>query len=99
MTLMTSDHLSPAQKAVSGFWPGYFDTMGWGFGMSVRTHRTHLGPSVGSYGWPGFYGTAWYNDPAEDMTTIFIMQRAHAGDQRLPMSHDFWTAAYQAIDD
>jgi CubicO group peptidase (beta-lactamase class C family) len=99
VTLMTSDHLSPAQKAVSGFWPGYFDSMGWGFGMSVRTRRTHLGPSVGSYGWPGFYGTAWYNDPAEDMTAIFVMQRAHAGDQTLPMWHDFWTAVYQAIDD
>ena len=99
VTLMTSDQLTPEQKAVSGFWPGYFDTMGWGFGMSVRTRRTHLGPSVGSYGWPGFYGTAWYNDPAEHMTTIFIMQRAHAGDQRLPMWHDFWTAVYQAIDD
>ncbi|MEU4481973.1 serine hydrolase domain-containing protein [Micromonospora sp. NPDC023966] len=97
--LMTSDHLTPAQKAVSGFWPGYFDAMGWGFGMSVRTRRTHLGPSVGSYGWPGFYGTAWYNDPAEDMATILIMQRAHAGDQRLPRSQDFWTAVYQAIDD
>ena len=99
VTLMTSDQLTPAQKAVSGFWPGYFDAMGWGFGMSVRTRRTHLGPSVGSYGWPGFYGTAWYNDPAEDLTTIFIMQRAHAGDQTLPMWHDFWTAVYQAIDD
>jgi CubicO group peptidase (beta-lactamase class C family) len=85
VTLMTSDHLTPAQKAVSGFWPGYFDTMGWGFGMSVRTRRTHLGLSAGSYGWPGLYGTAWYNDPAEHMTTIFIMQRAHAGDQRLPL--------------
>ena len=99
VTLMTSDHLSPAQKAVSGFGPGYFDTMGWGFGMSVRTRRTHLGPSVGSYGWPGFYGTAWYNDPAEDMTTIVMMQRAHMGDQTLPMWDDFWTAVYQSIDD
>ncbi|WP_240529834.1 serine hydrolase domain-containing protein [Streptomyces mangrovisoli] len=99
VTLMTSDHLTPEQKAVSGFWPGYFDSMGWGFGMSVRTRRTHLGPSVGSYGWPGFYGTAWYNDPAEDMTAIFMMQRAHAGDQRLPMWQDLWTAVYQAIDD
>lgn len=99
VTLMTSDQLTPAQKAVSGFRPGYFDTMGWGFGMSVRTHRTHLGPSVGSYGWSGFYGTAWYNDPAEDMTTIFIMQRAHKGDQQLPMWSDLWTAVYQAIDD
>jgi CubicO group peptidase (beta-lactamase class C family) len=99
VTLMTSDQLTSAQKAVSGFWPGYFDSMGWGFGMSVRTRRTHLGPSVGSYGWPGYYGSAWYNDPAEDMTAIFLMQRAHAGDQRLPMWLDLWTAVYQAIDD
>jgi CubicO group peptidase (beta-lactamase class C family) len=99
VTLMTSDHLTPAQKAVSGFWPGYFDAMGWGFGMSVRTRRTHLGPSVGTYGWPGYYGTVWYNDPTEDMTTIVMMQRAHAGDQSLPLWHDFWTAVYQSIDD
>ncbi|MGN9766889.1 serine hydrolase domain-containing protein [Micromonospora sp. SD12] len=99
VTLMTTDHLTPAQKAVSGFWPGYFDSIGWGLGMSVRTRRTHLGPSVGAYGWPGFYGTAWYNDPAEDLSAIFMMQRAHAGDQRLPMWLDLWTAVYQAIDD
>ena len=98
VTLMTSDQLTPAQKAVSGFWPGYFDNMGWGFGMSVRTRRTHLGPSVGSYGWSGFYGTAWYNDPAEDMTAILMLQRA----TRAPDAADvarLWTAAYQAIDD
>jgi CubicO group peptidase (beta-lactamase class C family) len=99
VTLMTSDQLTPMQKAVSGFWPGYFDAIGWGFGMSVRTRRTHLGPSVGSYGWSGFYGTNWFNDPAEDMTTIVIMQRAHTGDQVLPMWQDLWTAVYQAIDD
>jgi CubicO group peptidase (beta-lactamase class C family) len=99
VTLMTSDRLTPAQKAVSGFWPGYFDNIGFGFGMSVQTRRTHLGPSVGSYGWSGFYGTAWYNDPAEDMTAIFIMQRAHMGDQSLPMWDNLWTAVYQAIDD
>jgi CubicO group peptidase (beta-lactamase class C family) len=107
VTLMTSDHLTPAQKAVSGFGPGYFDDIGWGFGMSVRTRRTHLGPwpvsypplaSVGSYGWPGIYGTGWYNDPAEDMTTILMIQRAPAP-AGLPILFDFWTAAYQAIDD
>ena len=99
VTLMTSDQLTPAQKAVSGFWPGYFDAMGWGFGVSVITRRTRLGPSAGSYGWSGFYGTAWYNDPAEDMSLIVVMQRAHMGNQTLPMWNDFWTAAYQAIDD
>lgn len=97
VTLMTTDHLTAAQKAVSGFWPGYFDDIGWGFGLSVRTRRTQLGPSAGSYGWPGYYGSAWYNDPAEDLTAFFLMQRAHAGDQRLPMWSDLWTSVYQAI--
>ncbi len=99
VSLMTSDHLTPAQKAVSGFQPGYFDNQGWGFGMSVITRRTRVGPSVGSYGWSGFYGTAWYNDPAENLAIIVIMQRAHMGDQKRPMWNDFWTTAYQAIDD
>jgi CubicO group peptidase (beta-lactamase class C family) len=107
VTLMTSDHLTPAQKAGSGFGPRYFDDIGWGFGMSVRTRRPHLGPwlvsypvlaSVGSYGWPGVYGTGWCNDPAEDMTTILMIQQAHAP-PGLPILFDFWTAAYQAIDD
>ncbi len=99
VTLMTSDHLTAEQKAVSGFRPGYFDDMGWGFGMSVRTRQQGLGPSVGSYGWPGYFGTVWYNDPAEDLSTIVMMQRSHAGDQALPMWTDLWTAVYQAIDD
>jgi CubicO group peptidase (beta-lactamase class C family) len=107
VTLMTSDHLTPAQKAGSGFGPRYFDDIGWGFGISVRTRRAHHGPwpvsypplaLVGSYGWPGFYGTGWYNDPAEDMTTILMIQRAPAP-PGLPILFDFWTAAYQAIDD
>ena len=54
--------------------------------------------AVGSYGWPGVYGTGWCNDPAEDMTTILMIQRGprHLGCRS---SLDFWTAAYQAIDD
>jgi CubicO group peptidase (beta-lactamase class C family) len=69
-----------------------------GFGMSVRTRRTHLGPSVGSYGWNGGYGIIWYNDPAEDMTAI-LMHQGGAGRPRSPVFLDFFTAAYQAIDD
>jgi CubicO group peptidase (beta-lactamase class C family) len=65
--------------------------------MSVQTRRTHLGPSAGSYGWPGLYGAAWHNDPAEDMTTILMIQRAPPPPHLLTL--DFLTAAYQAIDD
>jgi CubicO group peptidase (beta-lactamase class C family) len=98
VTLMTNDQLTPEQLTASGFRPGYFDEIGWGFGMSVRTRRTQLGPSVGTYGWPGLYGTSWYNDPAEDLVTILMIQRAHAS-MRLPIAADFMTAVYQAIDE
>jgi CubicO group peptidase (beta-lactamase class C family) len=95
VTLMTSDHLTPAQKPFPGFPPAFHD-YGWGFGMGVRIRRTELGPSVGSYEWRG-RGNAWSNDPAEDMTMILMGQR----DVEPPfaMSRDVWTAAYQAIDD
>lgn len=99
VSLMTSDHLTPAQRAVSGFHPGYFATTSWGFGLGVVTRRTDLGPSAGSYGWIGLYGTVWYNDPAEDMSVILMMQRARAGDPRRPLRKDFWTTVYQALDD
>ncbi|HWD83440.1 MAG TPA: hypothetical protein VG497_31290, partial [Kribbella sp.] len=83
----------------SGFWPGYFENTSWGLGLGLVTRRTTLGPSAGSYGWGGFYGTAWYNDPAEDLTALLIQQRAHAGDFRLPLPRDFWTTIYQALED
>jgi CubicO group peptidase (beta-lactamase class C family) len=98
VTLMTSDQLTLAQKAVSGYWPdGYLDDIGWGLGMSVRTRRTDLGPSVGSYGWTGYYGTAWSSDPAEDLTAILVIQRNDP--PPWPIRVEFMTAAYQALDD
>ena len=47
---MTADHLTAAQKAVSGLIPGDFDGTGWGFGVAVVTRREHVSAPVGSYG-------------------------------------------------
>jgi CubicO group peptidase (beta-lactamase class C family) len=99
VSLMTADQLSEAQKAVSGLAPGDFDDMGWGFGVSVVTRRTGLGPSAGAYGWSGGLGTTWYNDPAEDLLLILMTQRAWTSHLPPAICRDFWTAAYQAIDD
>jgi CubicO group peptidase (beta-lactamase class C family) len=99
VTLMTSDHLTPAQKAVSGLAPGDFDNMGWGFGMSVVTCRTELYHSPGTYGWNGGLGTSWFHDPAEDLTAILMTQRAWTSHRPPTLFRDFWTAAYQAIED
>jgi CubicO group peptidase (beta-lactamase class C family) len=99
VSLMTADQLTPAVKAVSGLLPGAFDDIGWGFGVSVVTARTGLAKSVGSYGWDGGLGTSWFNDPAEDLTVIVMTQRAFNSPQPGPIFTDFWTSAYQAIDD
>lgn len=47
--------------------------------------------------WLGGFGSAWYNDPDEDMTTVMFQRRLDSASP--PIFVDFWTAAYQAIDD
>lgn len=97
--LMTTDQLTPEQKAVSGLVPGFFDSHGWGFGMSVVTRRDDVASVPGRYGWDGGLGTSWYSDPREEMITILMTQRAWTSPSPPDVCLDFWTSAYQAIDD
>ena len=70
---MTRDQLTPAQKAASTFFPGFFETSGWGYGVGVTTAPN--GPAQpGSYGWSGGFGTAWFNDPSRDLVVIAMTQ-------------------------
>src|SRR6266567_2180526 len=69
---MTTDQLTPEQKAVSGLVPGYFDSHGWGFGVSVVTRRDDVAAVPGRFGWDGGMGTSWYSDPREEMVTILM---------------------------
>lgn len=95
---MTTDQLTPAQKAVSGFFPGYFDNRGWGFGMAVQTRRDDLSAVPGRFGWDGGLGTSWWADPREEMLGILLTQRSGFPLFSEPYL-DFWTSVYQAIDD
>jgi CubicO group peptidase (beta-lactamase class C family) len=96
---MTVDHLTAAQKSGASISPGYFDSHGWGFGMSVITRRDTIAGSVGSFGWDGGLGTSWFSDPREDMTVILLTQRAWTSPTPPKVCLDFWTSAYAAIDD
>jgi CubicO group peptidase (beta-lactamase class C family) len=96
---MTTDQLTRDQKAVSGLVPGYFDSHGWGFGVSVVTRREDLADSVGRFGWDGGLGTSWSSDPQEDLVGILMTQRAWTSPNPPDVCRDFWTLAYQAIDD
>ena len=96
---MTTDQLTSAQKAASDFVPGFWTTRGWGFGMSVVTARDNLWSVPGRYGWDGGLGTSWYADPAEEMTGVLMTQSAWTSPNPPSVCVDFWTSAYQAIDD
>jgi CubicO group peptidase (beta-lactamase class C family) len=96
--LMTTDQLTPQQKAVSGFFAGQWDNRGWGFGVSVVTGRDGVAAVPGQFGWDGGYGTSWASDPREDMVAILMSQRAQFP-LFSPVYLDFWSSAYQAIDD
>lgn len=95
---MTTDQLTPAQKAVPGFWPGYFDSRGWGFGLSVVTTRSprrpgrhmRLGRRLGHHLALGPPRRHDY-DP-DDPGRLDIPQPPN-------ICVDFWTTTYQAIDD
>jgi CubicO group peptidase (beta-lactamase class C family) len=98
--LMTTDQITPEQKAASAsdFFPGFWDSNGWGFGVAINTRRDNLATTPGRYGWDGGYGTSWYIDPAEELIGILLTQRVWDAAGPLP-TFDFWTSAYQAIDD
>ncbi len=90
---MTSDQLSPAQKARGGLGPGFFTGVGWGFCTSVVT----AGPRAGAFGWAGGFGTTWLADPARDLAVIVLTQRMFDSPQP-PAVHDaLQAAAYAAI--
>jgi CubicO group peptidase (beta-lactamase class C family) len=95
--LMTTDQLTPEQKRGQELF--FNDNRGWGFGVSVFTRRDHLCNVAGRYGWEGGYGTSWYSDPKENLTGILLTQRMMESPQMPVVMADFWTLAYQAIDD
>jgi CubicO group peptidase (beta-lactamase class C family) len=96
---MTTDQLTAEQKAISSIVPGYFDSHGWGFGVAVATTRTDPAEPVGAFGWDGGLGTCWRTDPSEEMITILMTQAAWTSPNPPDVCRDFWTSAYQAIDD
>jgi CubicO group peptidase (beta-lactamase class C family) len=95
--LMTTDHLTPEQKAENRIFFG--DHSGWGFGMSVDVRRDNLSTVPGRFGWNGGYGTSGYTDPKEDLIGILMTQRLMDSPIPPPVFRDFWTLVYQAIDD
>ncbi len=96
--LMTTDQLTPAQKATTGTESLILAGYGWGFGVSVVTRRDTFA-SVGAFGWNGGLGTLWSTDPQEQMVAILMTPCVWTSASPPDICLDFLTSAYQAIDD
>jgi CubicO group peptidase (beta-lactamase class C family) len=86
---MTTDQLTPAQKARGGLVPGFFDGRSWGFCQAVY--------DSGAFGWDGGLGTTWLVDPAQDLTVIVLTQRMFESPDPPMVHRDIQAAAYTAL--
>src|SRR5215208_6495591 len=77
--LMRTDRLTDEQKRYpflgAPFWVG----RGFGLNVSIVTDpaksRQLFGPGgLGTFSWPGAYGTWWQADPSEDLILIYLIQ-------------------------
>lgn len=69
--LLTTNHLTPQQRADAGMFP--LVGRGWGYGMAVSVTPDEIS-EPGRYGWEGGYGTNWFNDPHRGLTAVAMTQ-------------------------
>jgi CubicO group peptidase (beta-lactamase class C family) len=95
--LITTDHLTGAQRAAATIFLG--DDGGWGFGLLVpATDRTReQGPRL--IGWDGGTGTTWRTDIDSGVTMLLFTQRAMTSPEPPTIFTDFWEATARALDD
>jgi CubicO group peptidase (beta-lactamase class C family) len=86
---MTTDQLTPEQKARGGLGPDFFKDKSWGFCLAVQDD--------GSYGWAGGFGTTWLMDPGRDLTVIVLTQRQFDSPEPPAVHAEFQRAAYAAL--
>jgi CubicO group peptidase (beta-lactamase class C family) len=80
---MTSDQVPAENKTPDSFFPGFWDGMGWGFGVGVQTE----GPLRGRYGWSGGQGTDFFVD--RDGTVGILLTQVELGERTWPLLGEF----------
>jgi CubicO group peptidase (beta-lactamase class C family) len=80
---MTSDQVPAENKTPDSFFLGFWDGMGWGFGVGVQTD----GPLRGRYGWSGGQGTDFFVD--QDGTVGILFTQVELGERMSPLLAEF----------
>lgn len=86
---MTSDQLTPAQRASFGL--GLDSAVGrsWGFCQAVY--------DSGAFGWDGGFGTSWWVDPGPGLVVIVMTQLLFESPESPAVHGDVRRAAYDAL--
>jgi hypothetical protein len=81
---MITNQLSARQIAASDFFPHFFETNGWGYGLSVTVRPDAMSQTPWRYGWMGGFGTTWASHSrgpviciAMTQSTDFLFNGAH----------------------
>jgi CubicO group peptidase (beta-lactamase class C family) len=80
---MTTDQVSAEYKTPESFFPGFWEEMGWGFGVGVKVR----GAQRGRYGWSGGQGTDFFVD--RDGTVAILLTQVELGAPMWPMVEEF----------
>ena len=80
---MTTDQVPAACKTADSFFPGFWDGMGWGFGVAVQTE----GSQRGRIGWSGGLGTDFFVGP--DGTVGILLTQVEMGNDMWPLVNEF----------
>ncbi|BBX95944.1 hypothetical protein MLAC_12380 [Mycobacterium lacus] len=77
--LMRTDRLTGEQKRHNFLGAPFWVGRGFGFNLSVVTDPAKSAPlfgpgGLGTFSWPGAYGTWWQADPAADLILLYLIQ-------------------------
>jgi CubicO group peptidase (beta-lactamase class C family) len=93
--LMTTDHLTAAQRARTD--PFLGPHSGWGYGMEAPAAGSAGQPLPWGFGWDGGSGTTWRTSPELGATGILLTQRAVTAPGLQPVYADFWAGVNAAV--
>jgi CubicO group peptidase (beta-lactamase class C family) len=94
VALMTSDHLTPAQRDGNAVFLGSHGS--WGFGLSVPANGSADEPFPCGTGWDGGTGTTWRSDIRRGVTAMLFTQRHATSPVPSPLMERFWGAVNAA---
>jgi len=101
LTVMTSNQLTPHQRATTRMFGQALFAAGHGYGMGVavvmepeKADPMRCRGGVGTVGWPGAYGSWWQADPNDDSVMIFL---AHNMLELRQMANGIGLAVWSAI--